>query len=276
MDAQIFHIFRNTPLGRESLLQSTYFCKKTGSSLVIYIPQHTKFLMYFDNEVVQVDLDSSYLTSPETAISHAKDLTKQGGIEASFIEPKNFTASTLPDIPVDFDFMCCPRSISDLSSKIGLGYIGSRVRSIIKAASFSVLIPSPVYTEWKSITVFFGGSVNARKALRLGLRMAEETGLPMDIFTQVEGKSEISEYKSMVEEVGLKEECDRYLRRWHFHETGSMEENLYQVPYNALVIMGAYGHGLIKDILFGSKMETIHSVLLNNMLIVGPNYFSKH
>jgi len=275
MDAQIFHIFRNTPLGRESFLQSIYFCKLTGSSLVIYIPEHTKFLMYFDNEVVQVDLDTSYLSSPKTAIKHAKDLTKENGIEASFIEPKNFTASTLPDIPVDFDFMCCPRSISDLSSKIGLGHIGSRVRSIIKAASFAVMISSPAYKEWKSITVFFGGSVNARKALKLGLLLARETGLPLDIFTQVEGKSKISEYKSVVEEAGLKEECDSTVRNWDFNKKGSLEENLYNVPHNALVIMGAYGHGLIKDILFGSKMETVQSVLTNNMLIVGPNYFLK-
>ena len=65
MDAQIFHIFRNTPFGRETLLQSIYFCKMTGTSLIIYIPEFTKFLMYFDNEVVQVDLDSSYLTAPK-------------------------------------------------------------------------------------------------------------------------------------------------------------------------------------------------------------------
>lgn len=276
MDAQIFHIFRNTPLGRESLLQSSYFCKMTGSSLVIYIPEYTKFLMYFTNEVVQVDLDSSYLASPKTALKHAKQLTKERGIDPDFIKPKNFTASTLPDIPVDFDFMCCPRSISDLSSKIGLGHIGSRVRNIIKAAPFSVLIPSPVYTEWKSITVFFGGSVNARKALKLGLRIAEETGLPLDLFTQVEGKSKTSEYKAMAQEAGLTEEDEKKIRKWDFFKKGSLEENLYEVPHNALAIMGAFGHGLIKDILFGSKMETIQSVLLNNMLIVGPNYVSKH
>ena len=68
MDQQLLHIFRNNPLGRETLLQSLYFCKTMGVAPVIYIPEHTKFLMYFENDVVQVDLDSSYLTSPETAL----------------------------------------------------------------------------------------------------------------------------------------------------------------------------------------------------------------
>jgi nucleotide-binding universal stress UspA family protein len=37
------------------------------------------------------------------------------------------------------------------------------------------------------------------------------------------------------------------------------------------LVVGAFGHGLIKDFLFGSKMETIQSCMPNNMLLVGPN-----
>jgi len=108
MEPKLFHIFRNTPLGRETLLQSLFFCNTVGSSLVIYIPRHTKFLMYFENDVVQVDLDSSYLTAPETALAHANALAEEAGIEPVFLEPKNYTASTLPDISTNFDFMCAP------------------------------------------------------------------------------------------------------------------------------------------------------------------------
>ncbi|MCP4108404.1 MAG: universal stress protein, partial [Desulfobacteraceae bacterium] len=39
MEPQLFHIFRNTPLGRETLLQSIYFCNKVGASLTVYIPK---------------------------------------------------------------------------------------------------------------------------------------------------------------------------------------------------------------------------------------------
>jgi nucleotide-binding universal stress UspA family protein len=44
------------------------------------------------------------------------------------------------------------------------------------------------------------------------------------------------------------------------------------VPHDALVILGAYGHGLIRNLVFGSKMENIQSTIPNNLLIVGPNY----
>ncbi|MBU2522543.1 MAG: universal stress protein [Proteobacteria bacterium] len=271
MDAQLFHIFRNTPLGRETLLQSIYFCKKIGASLIIYIPEFTKFLMYFENDVVQIDLDGSYLTSPETALKHAKELLDQGKIKARFLDPKNFTASTLPDIATNFDFMCCPRSISDLASKIGLGYIGPRVRRIVNSARFPVLITSPVFKKWRSIAVFFGGSANAINALKLAFRLSRASEMPLSVYTHMENVSRES-YEEIIKNENLEEEMDRYVTEWHMFESGKFEENIYDVPHDALVVMGAYGHSLIRNIFFGGKMEKIQSTITNNLLIAGPNY----
>ncbi len=271
MYSQLFHIFRNTPLGRETMLQSLYFCRRIGATPVVYIPKHTKFLMYFDNDVVQVDLDESYLKDPDTARAHAEELLAEAGLPARFLNPKNFTASTLPDIPTNFDFMCCPRSISDLSSKIGLGYLGPRVRRIVTSARFPVLITSPVAKPWESIAVFFGGSANALNALKLGLRIRRQTDMPLRMFTQAENRPR-TDYESIIRDQGLEAEMTPLLDEWVFFEKGEFESNLYQVPHNALVIMGAYGHGLIRDLVFGSKMEKIQSTISNNFLVVGPNY----
>jgi nucleotide-binding universal stress UspA family protein len=271
MENRLLHIFRNNPFGRETLLQSIYFCNKVGASPVIYIPKTTKFLMYFDNDVVQVDLDKSYLISPGTALKHATELVEQGGMSARFLEPKHFTASTLPDIHTNFDYMCCPRSVSDMSSKIGLGYIGPRVRRIVKSARFPVLITSPVYKEWKSIAVFFGGSANAIKALRLGFHIARASGIQLDVFTQTEKFSK-EDYQQIIKDRNIEEEMDLYVKQWHFFENRVFEENLYDVPHDALVILGAFGHGVIRNFVFGSKMEKIQSTISNNLLIAGPNY----
>lgn len=271
MDFQLLHIFRNTPLGRETLFQSIYFCKQVGAVPVIYIPEFTKFLMYFDNDIVQIDLDNSYLTAPDTAVEHVNQIVDHIGINSTFLKAKHFTATTLPDIPTNFDFMCCPRSISDLSSKIGLGYIGPRVRRIVKSAKFPVLVTSPVYKKWRSIAVFFGGSANAVNALNLGFRISRASGMPLEVFTQVEQQPR-AYYETIVKDEKLEEEMALYVKKWHFFEKGSFQENLYEVPHDAIVVLGAFGHGLIKDIVFGSKMENIQSVIPNNFLVVGPNY----
>jgi hypothetical protein len=270
MQSRLFHIFRNTPLGRETLLHSLYFCRQIQAAPEVYLPKFTKFLMYFDNDVVQVDLDGSYLAAPESARAHLETLMAEAGFELQLFEPKNFTASTLPDVPTHFDFMCCPRSISDLSSKIGLGYIGPRVRRIVKSAQFPVLITGSVFKPWNSVAVFFGGSANAVNALRLGLRVSRLSSMPLDVFTQAERKPET--YQKVVEEAGLTKEVESRVREWRFFTEKPLDENLYEVPHDALCVAGAFGHGIIKDIVFGSTVERLHSVLTNNLLLVGPSY----
>ncbi len=269
MNKKLLHIFRNTPLGRETFLQSLYFCKKTKVVPIVYIPETTKFLMYFAQDAVQIDLDNSYLTSPEKAVDHATSLFEEFNFKPMFFKPKNYTASTLPDIPTNFDFICLPRSITDRTAKIGLGHIGPKVRRIVKTASFPTLVTSPVFKEWKSIAVFFGGSNNAVNAVKLGARIGKASDLPVKLYTILE-KDE-SHYRKLLGESGLENELNQDDDFWCFLKNDIFEEALYQVPHDALIIMGAFGHGVIKDILFGSKMEKIQSTLTNNMLITGPN-----
>ena len=271
MQSRLLHIFRNTPLGRETLLQSVYFCKKVKLELAIYIPEFTKFLMYFENEVVQVDLDHSYLTSPDTALVNASTIVEQGGLEAEFLEPKDFPASSLPALPTNFDYMSCPRSISDRSSRIGFGHIGPKVRRLVNSAGFPILMPSSAYKEWHSVAVFLGGSANTENALRLGLKISIACNMPMDIFAQVE--KDFQNTSGQAIKVGsLDEEVKNLVREWHRFEKEKFCDNLYKVPHDALVVLGAYGRGPIKQICFGSQTERIRCTIPNNFLVVGPRY----
>lgn len=270
MNYKLLHIFRNTPFGRETFLQSLYFCKTIYAFPVVYIPKSDKFLMYFSNDAVQVDLDQSYLTSPGSAKEHAEELFSEMGLKPMFYEPKNFTASSLPDVSTNFDYLCCPRSVSDLSSKIGIGLLGTKVRRIIKQATFPVLITSPVFKPWQSISVFFGGSENALNALRLGLKISMSSGLPLSIYTMLEGNSE-KYYMDLMKENDLDDAVDQIEGQWYFYKKNDFDKMLYDVRHDSLIVLGAYGHGLIKDILFGSKMEKIQSTVTNNLLVTGPN-----
>ncbi len=274
MNKKLLHIFRNTPFGRETFLQTLYFCKMTRVTPIVYIPQTTKFLMYFAQDAVQIDLDNSYLTSPETSVEHVTQLFEEHNLKPLFFEPKNFTASTLPDIPTNFDFVCLPRSISDLSSKIGLGHLGPKVRRIVKTANFPTLISSPVFKQWKSIAVFFGGSANAVNAAKLGARIGKISDLPINLYT-IKEKDE-KYYRNLFTESGLESELNQESYSWHFLENNAFEKTLYEVPHDALIVLGAFGHGIIKDMLFGSKMEKIQSTLTNNLLITGPNCTIPH
>jgi hypothetical protein len=274
MEPRLLHIFRNTPLGRETFLQSIYFCKTLNVGLTVHIPASKKFLMYFEYDAVEVELDNSYLAAPDSALPHVQQLLERQDMPCTMLESKEYTASNLPDVSTDFQFMCLPRVIAEQSNKIALGKIGSKVRGILKAAHFPVLIPSPVFKPWKSIMVMYGGSVNAEKSMELGLRLSRNSRLPLDVFTHAAGKDK-AHYRDIMEKrnlPGCPGSAMAQVRDWHVFEDGEFTNNLYVVPHDALVVMGAYGHGLIKDMVFGSKMELVQSTLPNNLLIAGPRF----
>ena len=74
MDYKMMHIFRNTPFGRETFLQSLYFCRTVKVAPVVYIPKNDKFLFYFSNDVVQVDLDNDGTASEVSAVTVGFDM----------------------------------------------------------------------------------------------------------------------------------------------------------------------------------------------------------
>ena len=57
----------------------------------------------------------------------------------------------------------------------------------------------------------------------------------------------------------------------YFYGDQAFDTMLYEIPHDSLVVLGAYGHGIIKEILLGSKMEIIQSTVTNNLLITGPH-----
>lgn len=270
MNHRLLHIYRNTPLGRESLLQSIHFCKTLNLSLNIYIPESKRFLMSWkdDNRSLPIDLDESYFVSPESARSHAKELTQSKGTKPDWIIPENYTVKNCPKIQGAFKFMCCPRCIKAPLSKLSVGYIDALVRKIINTAQFPVLIPSPVYRPWKRIAVFFGGSSSALNALKLGLQIRRVSGLPMDIFTQIE-EGENKHIQNTIDNHSLRNQIDGAIDKWHRFKNGDFASNIFTVSHDALVVLGGFHSKKRRN--FSSKMEKIQSILPNNLLAVGPN-----
>lgn len=265
MKKPLIHIFRNTPFGRETLLQSAYFCHRMQLPLSIYIPEFKSFLLYFDSDVVQVDLDDSYLTDPDSAKKHIKEILARQQVEFSLIQPTSKSASTLPDIPTNFSLMTCPRSMSDDARKIPLGTIGSKVRRIVQTARFPIYLPASVFKPWSNLAVLYGGSENAAGALRLALEINRVSKAPLQLFSQGDRNKLEAQLGSQGFTAEQIESFD-----WTFWPDGDIVEHLYDIPHDSLVLLGAYGKSLIREALFGSTTEKVQANLPNSMFIVGP------
>ena len=266
---EMLHIFRNTPLGRETLMMSAYFSKRCRLRLRVYIPRHDQFLMYFEESIATIELDRAFLRSPDTARAHAEEILVSSRADYGFIEPHRFTTRRLPDLPTDVDFMCCPRSISDVSTRISLGHIGPAVRKIIHNARFPVLLPPAVARGWKPVVCFLGGSPHEVRALRCAAHLAERSRSPLVLFTHAPGRSR-SDFEHQMSDDGLRDVVRD--ARWILCDRKDFAEGLYEVPHDALVVIGASGRGLAKELLFGSRLEVVQSVLPNQLLVVGPKF----
>jgi hypothetical protein len=262
MQRHMLHIFRNTPLGRETLLQSIFFCRTMNLNLDVYLPASSRLWLHFNDRNIPVDLDRSYATSPDTAGEHARDILQQEGLlqGASAVVPGS---ERKPQIDGTFGFMCCPRSMRKQPSTIGLGHIGTRVRRIVQRAPCAVLLASAAYKPWDSLMVFYGGSQIGARALRLGAMLKERSGLPLSVFTQ----QEIGPRKHR-ETITLPRELAAGIDEWRRFDSGDFVENLYHVPHTALVLLGAACGGAIRN--YSSKLEKIQATLTNNLLLVGP------
>jgi hypothetical protein len=99
--------------------------------------------------------------------------------------------------------------------------------------------------------------------------LSKRSKTPALIFTQAE--SERDSYEDGLRSAGMLEDVRAGEAEWLYFDQGDFDENLYAVPHDALIVVGAYGHGIARDLFFGSKMETIQTVLPNPLLIVGPS-----
>jgi hypothetical protein len=225
--------------------------------------------MNLSTGLMHVQLDESYTVLPETAQQHVEDTLTQFKCEYRFVQPPARYTGLIPPLPADWDVMACPRVISEQASRIGLGHIGPRVRALAKQAPFPILIPSMTYKPWNSVTAFFGGSQLGATAVKYAMAIARLANVPLRVHTQFVGITE-SECKDALAKTGALHNAALADVEWRTYAKGSFEENLYEVDHDSLIVAGAAGHHIIKELVFGSKLEIIQSVLPNSLVVVGP------
>jgi nucleotide-binding universal stress UspA family protein len=251
-------------------MQSAYFCRQQfGLSLAVYIPETTQFAMEFDGDLVSVQLDGSYTAYPSTAHRHAADTLDEFQCTHEFYVPRQCVSGTMPLLHSEWAAMACPRVISEQSSRIGLGHIGPKVRALVKNAPFPIFIPSMSFKAWTKVTAFFGGSELGAVAVKEGMAVARLARVPLTIHTQLDGIT-AEECEKSLSTAGILQAVSAKDVEWRLYDHGTLEENLYDVPHDSLVVVGAAGHRLISELVFGSKLEAIQATLPNPLVVVGP------
>ena len=259
---RIFHVFRNTPNGRETLASAARLCRQTGLQLHLWIPEETRFTLQLEDDLVEIPLDTSYRLDPETARDHALEVVGGFGITPHWVSSTHLLASTMPVVQARYHLMSCPRVLSTAP----VGALGNRVRQLVRVAPFPMVVfPAPAL-PWDGITVFFGGSAHSLRALGWARALSRHSGLPLRVITHDTGDA-VHRCRAALEEAGLLDEIDP---AWSRVAASSFTSLLWDVRPTEMVVAAAFGRSGVKARLFGSRTEMLQAHLPNPLLLVGP------
>jgi len=264
MPLKVFHVFRNTPTGRETFMQAIDFCKKAGAELHVYMPRHDRFMIYFEEDAVEVHLDQSYLLAIGTQKSNLEAILNEQHFVAKNVYSETKTGSTLPDIQSDFGVINLPKVMTEAKKGLRRSVIGPGVRRLVKASHAPALISPNRFVDWSGIHLFYGGSTFSEKALRWALQMAEVSKKPLYVTTVLEKHSETYHRQKLAK----KNIPINKFNSWDWQKE-NLFEALYHVNRNHLIVMGAYGKRGLKKRLLGGTTEMALKNTANPLLLVG-------
>lgn len=263
---QIFHVFRNTPLGKETLRQAADFVKQINGELNVYVPEHDRFMLYFEYNAVEISLNASYLYSIETAHANMNAVLDELGVAARLVHVKTKTGSTLPDIETTFDVISLPKVMTEPKGKLLSQSIGAGVRSLVNESPVPAIIGPGRFAEWNAVHTFFGGSTHSIRALKWAIKISSLAQVPLYVSSLCEGKNKQVQYENLLKKAAIPTDS---FSEWKFWHEKSFIEMLNMVSRNSLIVMGAYGHHKIRSKLFGSKTELVLRNAANMLMLVG-------
>jgi len=139
--------------------------------------------------------------------------------------------------------------------------LGSVAESVVRSAGKPVLITPENFIEIESMGLAYDGSTSAVKALTLALELSEQASWPITVITITNDSRKAAQLAAQVEEANQKDpdeppiadceiinlsgkETDVIL---HFIQEGAVE----------LMVMGAFGHNRLRELLLGSTTAQV-------------------
>lgn len=133
----------------------------------------------------------------------------------------------------------------------GTGLLGSTTEAVVRKSNKPVLVTPASCNEISYPLMAYDGSLESNKALKVAAELAEQLGLPLTVLTveddEAKGMHILNEAAEFLSGRGIK---------WAtVHLAGKEEDVILEQATEKgydLIIMGAYGHGRIRELILGS------------------------
>ncbi len=206
------------------------------------------------------NIEKSLEEKADFILNELQQHCREAGVKS---ETKKITGKISPAIieeAQNADMILMARKGEHFSLKEG-GLLGSVAESVTRNSGKPVLITPENFMEIESMALAYDGSDSASKALKLSLQLSQQNAWPLTVIIITPDSTKAAALIAQVEEENQKDpdeppiadcetitlsgrESDEILR---FIREGSVE----------LMVMGAYGHNRLRELLLGSTTSQV-------------------
>jgi len=134
--------------------------------------------------------------------------------------------------------------------------LGSVAKDVVRHSGKPVLITPERFIEIESMALAYDGSVPARKALELSLAISEKAKWPITVVMITSDAQKAADWSAQVEEAAQQgaADCETVIL------TGKEQDEILKFIREGsveLMVMGAYGHNRLHELLLGSTTSHI-------------------
>lgn len=155
----------------------------------------------------------------------------------------------------DADFIVMAKKGEHFHLKKG-GFLGSVAESVIRHSAKPVMVTPENFLEIESMGIAYDGSPSAQKALDFSLGLSKQAAWPITAVIITEDMDKASGLTAQIEDAAEKQEADYEVIILPGKE-GTEILNFIGEGAVELMVMGAYGHNRLRELLLGSTTSQV-------------------
>ncbi|PLX16931.1 MAG: hypothetical protein C0601_08835 [Candidatus Muiribacterium halophilum] len=263
----------NSDFSRNALEMSIEIAQNIGAKINVLFVIENKMLyhplgaMVFNPVIDSFDMGETYSDIYETAREKLRKLGKKvfeetnqvcqkKGVETVCYLREGILAEEIKELAFENDLVVMGRY--GLSSKYSGTLLGSAVEEVCRIINRPLLLVPEKKTKIRKIAVAYDNSLFAQKTFKLGNWMDSiwKDELKFEMFSVVDDKKAEKEMQEILE--GLTKEKENFTYKvLDSIEPASMILNHVQENDIDLLMMGAYGHSRIRELILGSTTSEV-------------------
>ncbi len=263
----------NSDFSRNALEMSIEIAQNIGAKINVLFVIENKMLyhplgaMVFNPVIDSFDMGETYSDIYETAreklrkfgkkvFEETNQVCQKKGVETVCYLREGILAEEIKELAFENDLVVMGRY--GLSSKYSGTLLGSAVEEVCRIINRPLLLVPEKKTKIRKIAVAYDNSLFAQKTFKLGNWMDSiwKDELKFEMFSVVDDKKAEKEMQEILE--GLTKEKENFTYKvLDSIEPASMILNHVQENDIDLLMMGAYGHSRIRELILGSTTSEV-------------------